>query len=114
MLKVQLKHPEIHASSRHLGIKSLIVSFPEGEPVTESVRNDLNTIKADVKLMSCDKLIINDCWDIKKYADVQLDRDSSASMEDLANVLIFAVCPYGWYCPGGDSNTKNVHDFPQN
>ena len=41
----------------------------QGEPVTESVR-----------------LIFN----------VQLDRDSSASMEDLVNVLIFAVqvCPY--------------------
>ena len=21
---------------------------------------------------------------------------------------------YGWYCPGGNSHTKNVHTFPQN
>ena len=69
MLRVQLKHPK-----------------SQGEPITESVRYDLYTIKTDVKLMSYDKLIFN----------VQLDRVSSASMEDLVNVLIFAVqvCPH--------------------
>ena len=35
---------------------------------------------------------------------------SSASMfESLSNILsLFPQHPYGWFCPGGDSHTKNV------